>query len=67
MTCKDMSWVGIPIILAANHLHLYMKQTPFKIPKYSNEYLIKKYQDDESHRKAFAQRINYVFLEGEHT
>ena len=28
---------------------------------------IKKLQDDESHRKAFAERINYVFLEGEHS
>ena len=24
MTCKGMSWVGIPVILTANHLHEYM-------------------------------------------
>ena len=41
-SCKGLSWVGIPIILAANVLHLYMQQTPFEIPKYSNENHIKK-------------------------
>ena len=67
MTCKGMSWVGIPVILAANHLHDYMQQDPYEIPAYASKQHIKKIQDDESHRKAFAERINYVFLKGENS
>ena len=67
MTCKGMSWVGVPVILTANHLHEYMQQTPIEIPAYTSKHHIKKLQDDESHRKAFAERINYVFLKGEHS
>ena len=54
-----MHWAGVPIIVAVSHLNKYMQSYPFTKFSYQSLADKRKCEEDETHRKAFMNRINF--------
>jgi len=66
-----MTWEGVPVILAVNNLHHYLKRSSVLKMKYASENEKRKCIDDENNRIAFMNRVNaievnYNFIGGEY-
>ena len=55
-----MTWEGVPVILAVNNLHHYLKRSSFLKSQYSSDTEKKKCTDDENNRIAFMNRVNAI-------
>ena len=60
-----MCWVGVPVLIAANHIHHYMAQEPFEQPIWGGPRALSKWKEEEGHRKAMQTRIEYACLNEE--
>ena len=66
ITGSGMHWVGVPIIMAVNNYHYYLQRKTFLKLSYTSENERTRSQEDECHRKAFANRVNNVEFYKEH-
>ena len=52
--------------MAVNHYHYYLQRTSFLKFKYTSEHEKLKAIEDEGHRKAFMNQVNFVEVVNEH-
>ena len=57
-----MHWVGVPIIMTATEYHEYVSSETFLRNSYWSEFDEQRCIQQESHRRAFLNRINIVEL-----